>query len=46
MKACETCGNASGNTFTMTRDGETNMFDRFEWAIHGPSHPPRHRRKP
>ncbi|SEK78824.1 hypothetical protein [Halomonas daqiaonensis] len=34
MSTCATCGNEYGDTFTVTKDGQSFDFDSFECAIH------------
>lgn len=34
MAKCEVCGNEYDKAFTVTRGGESHVFDSFECAIH------------
>jgi hypothetical protein len=34
MATCEVCGNEYDKAFTVTRGGESHVFDSFECAIH------------
>ncbi len=34
MEKCEVCGNAYDKAFTVSRGGESYVFDSFECAIH------------
>lgn len=34
MEKCEVCGNAYDKAFTVSRGGESFVFDSFECAIH------------
>ena len=34
MATCDTCGNDYDKTFTVTRNGESGIFDSFECAVH------------
>ena len=34
MARCDVCGNDYDKAFTITRDGESAVFDSFECAIH------------
>jgi hypothetical protein len=34
MATCEVCGNDYDKAFTVTRGGESHVFDSFECAIH------------
>ena len=34
MSRCEVCGNEYDKAFTVTRGGESHVFDSFECAIH------------